>query len=48
MMAVMGAGVWAGMKLDSWLQTRPWFLILLSLIAIIASIFVLIKSLPKE
>ena len=49
MMAVIGLAVWGGMKLDAWLGMRfPVFLVVLTLMAVAASLIITIKSLPKD
>jgi hypothetical protein len=49
MLAVMGFGVWSGLKLDEYFKMKfPVFLVILSLTSIVASIIVVIKNLPKE
>jgi hypothetical protein len=46
MMAIMGVGVWLGMKLDAyWQMSFPLFLCMLSLGSTILAIFVIIKAL---
>lgn len=47
MMVTIGLGVWGGIKLDEWLNTRPAFTIVLSLLAVIGSLIQLIRGLPK-
>lgn len=49
MLAVMGIGVYGGLKLDEYFQLSfPVFLVSLSSISMIAAIFFAIKGLPKE
>ncbi|MBW3544961.1 MAG: AtpZ/AtpI family protein [Bacteroidetes bacterium] len=49
MIGVIVLAVWAGIKLDTWLDMRfPVFTIVLSLMSIAASLIITIKSLPKE
>ena len=47
-MVMLGLGVWGGMKIDKTLGlSLPVFLVLLPLIALIVSLYSLIKSLSK-
>lgn len=47
-MVMLGLGVWGGMKIDKALcLSLPVFLVLLPLIALIVSLYSLIKSLSK-
>jgi hypothetical protein len=47
-MVMLGLGVWGGMKIDKALGlSLPVFLVLLPLIALIVSLYSLIKSLSK-
>ena len=49
MMAVIGLAVWAGMKLDAWLEMKfPVFLVTLTLAGVAATLVITIKGLPKE
>ena len=49
MLGAIGLAVWAGWELDQYLGLRfPVFLIVLSLMAVTASIVLTIKGLPKE
>lgn len=49
MLVTIGAGVFLGMKLDEWLETRtPWFTIGCSLFFIAAALISAIRSLPKN
>ncbi len=49
MMATIGLGVWAGIKLDQWLKLKfPAFTITLSLLSVVGSLIQLIRGLPKE
>ena len=49
MLATIGAGVYAGMKLDAWQGNKtPGWTIGLSLLAIFASLYLFIKQLPKS
>ncbi len=47
MLAVIGIGVFGGIKLDAYLHTRPVFTIVLSLISIGAGIYIAIKDFIK-
>jgi len=47
MMITIGLGVWGGIKLDEWLGLRPLFTVSLSLLAVIGSLVLLIRGLPK-
>ena len=49
MLATIGLGVWAGMKLDAWQHNRrPIWTITLSLTAIGASLYLFIRQLTKK
>ncbi|MFC0184745.1 Putative F0F1-ATPase subunit Ca2+/Mg2+ transporter [Pseudarcicella hirudinis] len=49
MLVSIGAGVYLGLKLDEWFQTKtPWFTIACSMLFIFGSMYLFIKSLPKE
>jgi hypothetical protein len=49
MLATIGLGVWAGMKLDAWQQNhRPIWTIVLSLTAIGASLYLFIRQLTQK
>jgi hypothetical protein len=49
MMAAIGLAVWGGMKLDAWLEMRfPVFLVVLTLMAVAATLVITIMSLPKD
>lgn len=49
MMATLGIAVWGGIKLDEWLHLKfPAFTVALSCIALIGSLVILVRSLPKE
>ena len=49
MLATIGLGVWAGFKLDEWQgNAKPIWTIVLSLTAIGASLYLFIRSLPKQ
>ncbi|MEM9672020.1 MAG: AtpZ/AtpI family protein [Cyclobacteriaceae bacterium] len=49
MIAVMGLAVWGGMRLDDYLENRfPIFVVVFGLLAFASSLYVLIRSLPKN
>jgi len=49
MIAVMGLAVWGGMRLDDSLNNRfPIFVVLFGLLAFAASLYALIRGLPKN
>ncbi len=50
MLAIMGIGVFAGIKLDQWLslQKTPIFTILLSLLSVIGAIYFVVRDLLKK
>jgi hypothetical protein len=49
MMATIGVAVWLGLKLDEWLELKfPAFSVTLSCVALIGSLIIFIRSLPKE
>lgn len=50
MLAIIGIGVFAGIKLDQWLHTPDIFTIILSLLSVVLGIYVVIKDFikPKE
>jgi F0F1-type ATP synthase assembly protein I len=47
--AVILVGVWAGKKLDAWLGTAPYLLVVMALLSIFAGLYVSLKDLiaPK-
>ena len=48
MLVTIGLGVFLGLKLDEWVDTKtPWFTIGCSLFFIAAALISLIRSLPK-
>lgn len=48
MLVTIGAGVFLGIKLDEWLETRtPWFTIGCSLFFIAAALVAAVRGLPK-
>lgn len=48
MVAVIAAGAFGGLKLDQWLQTKPVFTVLLSLVSVVLSIYFVTKDLLKK
>jgi len=49
MLVIIGVGVFAGVKLDSWLNTRfPIFTIVLSILSVILSIYQATRDLLKK
>lgn len=49
MLAAILIGLWLGMKTDAWLgMEQPVFTIIFILTSIIASLFILIRGLPKS
>jgi len=49
MIAVMGLAVWGGMRLDDYLNNRfPIFIMIFGLLAFAASLFALVRGLPKN
>ena len=47
MLAIIGISVFAGVKLDRWLHTPDIFTIILSLLGVVAGIYVAIKDFIK-
>ena len=47
-LVMLGIGVWAGLKLDERLGFKALFIIILPLAALIASLWLLIRSLNKK
>lgn len=47
MLAIIGLGVFAGIKLDAWLKTDGIFTVVLSLLSVIAGIYLAIKDFIK-
>ena len=47
MLAIIGLGVFGGIKLDQWLHTGNVFTIILSLLSITAAIYIVIKDFIK-
>ncbi|MGK7395669.1 MAG: AtpZ/AtpI family protein [Candidatus Cyclobacteriaceae bacterium M3_2C_046] len=49
MVAMILLALWAGMKIDQWMQWKfPLFTIVFILVAIVATLIVVIKNLPKS
>jgi len=50
MLAIIGIGVFLGIKLDQWLHTPDIFTIILSLVSVVLGIYVVIKDFiqPKK
>lgn len=49
MLATIGLGVWGGIKLDEWQgNQKPIWTLVLSLFAIGSSLYLFIRSLPKQ
>ncbi|MGV3559436.1 AtpZ/AtpI family protein [Larkinella arboricola] len=49
MLATIGLGVWGGFKLDEWQgNQKPIWTLVLSLFAIGSSLYLFIRSLPKQ
>jgi F0F1-type ATP synthase assembly protein I len=49
MLAAIGLAVWGGIKLDTWMGNKfPFFLMILLMLSIFATIYVTIKRLPKD
>jgi ATP synthase protein I len=47
MLAIIGLGVFGGIKLDQWLHTDNVFTIILSLLSITSAIYIVIKDFIK-
>ncbi|MFN0274631.1 MAG: AtpZ/AtpI family protein [Chitinophagales bacterium] len=45
--AAIFLGVWGGMKIDDWLDTKPWFTVTLSLLGISAGMYSVLKDFIK-
>lgn len=45
--AVIALGVFGGVKLDKWLDVSPLFTIVCSLLAVAASLYIVVRSLSK-
>jgi F0F1-type ATP synthase assembly protein I len=48
MLAIILIGVFGGLKLDDWINTRPIFTIILTVLAVIFSIYYAIKDFIKK
>ncbi len=48
MLAIILLGVFGGLKLDDWIGTRPVFTIVLTILAVIFSIYYAIKDFIKK
>lgn len=48
MLVIIFLGVFGGYKLDTWLQTKPVFTIVLSLLSVVLAIYYVIKDLLKK
>lgn len=48
LMALLGVGVWGGLKLDEWLKTKPLFIVTLPLLGLVITFYQLYKSLTKN
>ena len=48
MLAIILLGMFAGYKLDQWLNIRPVFTVILSLLSVFIAIYVVIKDLLKK
>ena len=49
MLAAIGLAVWAGLSLDGYLELKfPIFLVIFILMAVVASLVLIIKGLPKN
>jgi hypothetical protein len=49
MFAIIGLGIWGGVKLDEWLKPGfPVFTVLLAIISVAAAIYTAIKDLLKK
>ncbi|MBC8173517.1 MAG: AtpZ/AtpI family protein [Chitinophagales bacterium] len=46
--AAIFIGVWGGMKADQWLDTDPWFTVILSLLGITAGMYSVLKDVWKK
>ncbi len=42
--AAIFIGVWGGIKLDEWLNSKPWFTVILSLLGISAGMYAVLKD----
>jgi F0F1-type ATP synthase assembly protein I len=48
MMAIILAGAFGGLQLDKWLQTKPVFTVILSIVAVFLAIFYVTRDLLKK
>ena len=48
MVAIILAGVFGGYKLDEWLKSKPVFIIILSVISVLLSIYYVTKDLLRK
>lgn len=48
MIAIMGLGVFAGIELDEWLNTKPVFTLVLMILAVISAVYHAIKNFIKK
>jgi len=48
MLMIILIGVFGGFKIDHWLQTKPIFTIILSLISVVLAIYYVTKDLLKK
>ena len=48
MMAVILAGAFGGLKLDKWLDTKPVFTVILTLLSVFLSIYFAVRDLLKR
>ena len=48
MLAIILAGVFAGLKLDRWLNTKPVLTVVLSILSVILSIYFVTKDLLRK
>lgn len=48
MLVIILLGVFAGFKLDQWLQTKPIFTVILSVISVFLSIYYVIRDLLRK
>jgi len=48
MLVIILIGVFGGFKIDHWLQTKPIFTVILSLISVVLAIYYVTKDLLKK
>jgi len=48
MLVIILVGVFAGLKLDQWLHTRPILTVLLSIVSVALSIYIVTKDLLRK